>query len=168
MIGNLFLGEAGGARLLEANQGSHDDGVKVLARLETTPAGPGVGGEAIFTALYLGVTWTAEATIDVTPIISGANDDGTPFEVELEVQQVTLPANAVPLSMTRLLGLSVPLVVDGVERLRQAPRATWFRARLEALVHDEGDLIFEGIGVEMEVVRESLVAQALAPVPSGS
>lgn len=168
MIQALFLGEAGGARLLEADQGSHDDGEKFYGRLETVPAGPGVGGEAIFTALFLGIEYDAAATIDVTPIISGTDEDGTPFERELEVQQIVLTVPPARMSVQKQLGLSEPLLIGGVEVGRWAPRATWYRTRIVALQHTPGDVIFHGLGVEMETVRESIPTQAPAPVPSGS
>lgn len=168
MIASLFLGESGGGRLLQADQGSHDDGVPVYARLETVAAGPGVGGEAIFPALYLALTHDVDATIDITPILSGMNDDGTPFERELEVQQILVAATAERMTVQHQLGLSEPYLVDGEEMGRWAPRGNQFRARVVALVHSQGDLVFEGIGVEMEVVTESLPTLALAPVPAGS
>jgi hypothetical protein len=168
MIANLFLGESGGARLLEADQGSHDDGERVYARLETVAAGPGLGGEAIFTALFIGIENNADADVDVTPIITGANEDGTPFERELETQQITLHASAERTRVQYQLGVSDPLIIGGVEVGRFAARATWFRVRIVALVHSPGDLLFHGLGVEMEVVREAIPTQAPAPVPAGS
>ena len=168
MIANLFLGESGGARLLQADVGTHDDGEKVFARLETVPAGPGLGGEAIFTGLFLGVEYDAAATIDITPILSGMNDDGTPFERELETQQVVLVRPVSRMLVQYQLGLSDPLLVGGVEVGRWAPRGTWFRVRLVGLQHDQGDVNFLGLGVEMETVREAIPTQAPAPVPAGS
>jgi hypothetical protein len=163
MISGLFLGEGGGNRLLLADQGSHDDGVVVVARVENVPAGPGIGGEAIFPALFLTITGTGKATIDIVPIISGADELGEPFEYELESQQITTDASLERVSRPKVIGLSLPLVVNGVEVARFSPRGTWFRARITAVVHDDGDLILEGQGVEMEVVRESLFAPAINP-----
>jgi len=168
MITGLFLGEGGGARVLLADQGSHDDGEPVYARLETVAAGPGPGGEAIFPALHLGITSDVEATIDLTPIISGSNEDGTPFERELETQQILVAESSERRSVQYEFGLSEPLLIDGAEVGRWAPRASWFRVRIVALVHTQGDLIFEGIGVEVALVSGSVPTVALAPVPAGS
>lgn len=168
MFAALFLTDADSGRLLQADVGTHDDGVPVLARAETVPAGPGVGGEAIFTALYLAWTSNCAVTLDVTPIITGTNDDGTPFDRELETQELLIDATPEPMHVQREIGLSDPFVVDGVELGRFAPRATWFRTRIVALVHTEGDFILQGLGVEMEVVRESLIVPAPTLAPPGS
>jgi hypothetical protein len=162
----LFLTEAGGGRLLEADQGFEDDGVPVLARLETVPAGPGVGGEAIFTGLFLTVTGDAAGTVSVTPIISGQRPDGTPFDDELETQVIVCAAAAVRSSIPYHFGLTLPLIVGGAEVGRFAPRGTWFRTRVVLQQETAGDLIAEALGVEMEVVREAIPTSPPTPPSS--
>jgi len=166
MIANLFIGEDGGPRLFMADQGSHDAGEPVHFRLETVPAGPGLGNEAIFTELYLGATGDVSALVDVTPIISGTNDDGTPFETELETQSWEIALTADRMTAVKPFGLSLPLIVDDIERARFAPRGSWFRARITGIVHSGQDLIFEGQGVEMEVVRVSTPTPSPTPASS--
>lgn len=165
MQAGLFLGERGGARLLHGDDGATDDGGAITARGETVPAGPGVGGEAIFTALILGTTSTALATLAVTPIVSGTSPDGTSFETELETQQIYLQSSPQRMSAQHKLGLTAPVTLAGVEVGRTAPRGTWFRARIVATIQDDGELILEGLGVEMEVVREAV---PLATTPGAS
>jgi hypothetical protein len=164
VIAALFLGESGGPRLLQADQGTHDDGVIVIARVETDAAGPGAGGEAIFPALFLVLTSDAAATVEIIPILSGENEDGTPFERELERQEILIEATDERMSVPHQFGLSEPLIQGGVEMGRWAPRGAWFRIRVIAMLHGPGDLILEGLGVEMEVVRESVRVPAPTPV----
>lgn len=165
MIAQLFVGESGGARLLVADNGTHDGGEIVVARIETVPAGPGPGGEATFTALYIVITSDADGTVEIIPVISGEAEDGTPFEQELEKQEILVVSQGELRDSSHQIGLSVPYIVNNVEVARFAPRATWFRARIKAMLHGEGDMIFSGLGVEMEVVRESVRVPAPAPVP---
>jgi len=166
MLTGLFLGESGGARLLLADQGVDDDGKPMLARLETVPAGPGIGGEAIFPGLFLTITGDAGGTVEITPIISGQRADGTAFDTELETQVIEFPAAATRYSIPYHFGLSVPLIVGGAEVGRFAPRGTWFRTRVVIRQHTPGDLIAEGQAVEMTVVRESIPTSPPTPPSS--
>lgn len=154
-IPRLFLGELGGNRLLQADVGFQDAALAVPIRAETVPAAPaGVGGEAIFSALYLVFTATMVVTVDVTPIVDG---------VELETQQITLAGEVERETTHHELGLSIPLVHNLIERARFAPRGTWFSVRIDVPAIADGDLIIDGVGLEHEIVRESLAAQTVAP-----
>lgn len=163
-IPRLFLGELGGNRLLQADDGFQDAGLAIAVRLESellAPAGP--GGEAIFSALYLVFTATMAATIVVTPIVWSV-EDGEVVRTELETQSIVLASEPERRTTHHELGLSVPLLepVTLIERGRFAPRGTWFAIRLDVAALAAGDLILDGVSVEHEVVRESLQAQALA------
>lgn len=158
----LFLGELGGNRLLQADDGYQDGGNDIAIRAESVPWAPaGAGGEAIFTALFLAFTSTMAVTITVTPIVWVI--DGEDVTVtELASQDIVLAANAARVTSKHELGLSVPLMNGLVEVARFAPRGTWFAVRLEAAALAVGDLILDGASVEYEVVRESMQAQAPA------
>jgi hypothetical protein len=151
----LFLGQSGGNALLKADDGYQDAGNPIAVRLETAPVSPaGPGGEAIFTALFLTFTNTMAATVSVTPIV-----DGT----ELASQTITLPARTERTTTRHELGLSIPYTEGGQELLRTAPRGAWLQVRLSVAAIGPGDLIFDGVSVEYEVVRESLLAQPVTP-----
>jgi len=149
----LFLGEQGGNRLLRADDGYQDAGSAVPVRLETVPVAPaGPGGEAIFTALYVVLTATMAASVQVTPIVDG---------VELATQTITLSAQASRKTTHHELGLSVALLEGATEVARFAARGTWFQARISVSALAAGDLIVDGLALEHEVVRESIPAQAI-------
>lgn len=160
-IPRLFLGELGGNRLLQADDGFRDAGLAIAVRLESelqAPAGP--GGEAIFPALYLVFTATMAASIQVTPIVWSV-ENGEVVRTELETQSIVLAAEPERRTTHHELGLSIPLVHNLIEQGRFAPRGTWFAVRLDVAALAAGDLILDGVSVEYEVVRESLQAQAV-------
>jgi hypothetical protein len=151
----LFLGQSGGNALLKADDGYQDAGTPIAIRLETVPLAPaGPGGEAIFTALFLTFTATMAATVTVTPILDGTT---------LASQTISLQAASERTTTRHELGLSVPYVDGGQERLRTAPRGAWLQVRLTVTAIGPGDLVFDGVNVEYEVVRESLIAQTVVP-----
>lgn len=152
-IPRLFLGELGGNRLLEADDGFQDAGAAIPVVLESDPVAPaGPGGEAIFPVLYLVFTATMAVTVTVTPFVDG---------VALETQDIVLASQTARTRTHHELGLSVPHLESGVEVLRVAPRGTWFAVRLSTPSLAAGDLILDGVSLEHEVVRESLVAGSL-------
>lgn len=142
-----YLG-AGGT-LYRGNVGQTDAGAAVTSRTqtrETAPAGP--GGEAIAHNLYVAVTRSNAAALDlvVTPLVDGE---------ELEADTFTLEGVVSPVTEVLEVPLSVPHTNDdGDELLRTAPRGTWFAARLEA-AGPNGLLVLEGVALEQEIVRES-------------
>lgn len=131
-----------------------DDGViyEMLAR--SRPYAPaGAGGEAIFTMLYLVTThYDVSVSLFVTPYVDFA---------ALATQQIDLigAANPANKSTVHELALSVPYIVGGIERLRVAPRGTWFDVKVETKIAAgnpaSARVVIDGGEVETEIVRES-------------
>ncbi len=152
-VPRLFLGESGGNRLLKADDGFQDAGVNISIRAETVPVAPaGAGGEAIFTSVYLVLTATMAVTVQITPIVD---------EVPLETQDIVLSAQTERKRTHHEFGLSIPYIHNSVERARFAPRGTWFQVRIVVPAIAAGDLIIEGVALEYEIVRESILAEAV-------
>ena len=146
----LFLGSAAGGVLLEADQGTGDNAAAFNLLARTNRVAPaGVGGECIFTALYLAISHTEAATLRVTPILDG---------VALEPTDIALPLVAARTLTAHDVGISIPYTVAAVEAARFAARGTWLQVQVETLAAapgDFGDLIIESVEVEYEVVRET-------------
>jgi hypothetical protein len=130
----LFFGERMASRLVEAGAGFTDDSVlyQLLAKSDRgAPAGP--DGECVFVACYLTVICYAPVTLKVTPYI-----DGTAGPAQL-VTVAGPGASAGPFTeanrrvTTVEVGLSVPYLVAGVERLRTYPRGTWIAVLVESV-----------------------------------
>jgi len=151
----LFFGTRDAAHLLEAGVGFLDDGLiyNVLAKTDRVAPG-GTAGECVFTSLYLSIVHFSAVSCRVTPIIdgvaqaaqvfalSGTGVVGGPFlEVDRKVDKVEV-------------GLSVPLIVGGIERLRTYPRGTWVQALVETTFEVGGSsyIRFDEIDVEHEIV----------------
>lgn len=155
----LVLGKAGEPVILRVGEGYMDDDAayEMLAKSRgVAPAGP--GGECIFTLLYLTTLhYTEDVSVWITPII-----DGTALETQrLDLTGVT---DSTGERKTHEVGLSVPYLVGGVERLRFAPRGTWFEVQIETKYGDAetgapttaSKQIVESVELEYEVVRESM------------
>lgn len=149
----LFFGTRNLNAFLEANRGYLDRSVNYDLYAKTNRYAPaGAGGEAIFTSLYAVVTHTATMTLYITPIL-----DGT----ALETQQIALVQNAQAARQTRAfeLGLSVPVLVGGVEKGRVSPRGTWLQVLVETRFATNGQtpaqVLIDGLEMEYQVVRES-------------
>lgn len=142
-----------GGDLLEGDTGVTDDGAGITARIQTSevaPAGP--GGEAAFHNVYLALTRSnpLDATLTLTPIVDGVDQDA---------RNLTLAGVAGPLTEVLEVPLTQGFDVGGVEELRHALRGAFFSLRLEAGVPD-GALVFEGLELETEIVREGEAAVA--------
>jgi hypothetical protein len=151
----LFVGRGGTPSLLRVGVGYTDDSVEydLLARSRRV-APAGVGGEAIFTVLYVATLhFEDDASFYITPYVDG---------VALEVQRLDLVG--VPGSkgeaQSHEIGLSIPYISGGVERLRYAPRGTWFEVEVETRyvlsAAVAGRAVITSIEVEHEIVRESM------------
>ncbi|MFW6153082.1 MAG: hypothetical protein ACOC42_01845, partial [Halobacteriota archaeon] len=102
--------------------------------------------------LYLYVSrWNpSDVTLLVTPVVDG---------VELEQRSVVLEGVSQPKREVREVAIKQAHESGGSERLRYAPRGTWFTFKLSTSgALPDGGLIFEGVSLEYEVVRESKVA----------
>ncbi len=156
MAPRLFFGQGGGNNLYRSDDTAADDAGAGFDMLATTNrvAPAGAGGEAIFTVLWLALTYTMAVTVRVTPYVDG---------VALDSQQIALAAQAERTTKRWKVGLSVPLF-DALlnEVARFAPRGVWFQAKVESTGGlATGDLIVEGVEIEHEVVRASQKAEAL-------
>jgi hypothetical protein len=164
----LLFGQGGGNAIYRADATASDDaGVAFDIRARSDRLYPaGLGGEALFTVLWLTVTTAITPavpanTVDliVTPYLDG---------VALEAQTFTItgPTAGAQTRLTRKyeFGLSVPyLDVYLTEQFRVGARGACFEVQVETdggLM--PGELIALGVDVEYEVVRESVAAEALA------
>jgi hypothetical protein len=134
-----------------------DDGeVYEMAARDRPFAPAGQGGEAIFTALWITTTsYDDPITLFITPIVDF---------VPLETQQLDLvgAVNAENRTEVHELALSVPYVVGGIERMRNAPRGCYIDVRVETnfggIAQAASRFSIDGIEVEVEIVRDSRVA----------
>lgn len=155
----IFVGKASEPALLQVGDSYLDDGVKyeLIARTRRV-ALAGAGGEAIYTSLYMATThYDQNVSLWVTPFVDG---------VALAAQRIDLigvPGSKGE-SKTHELGLSEPYLVAAVEQLRTAPRGTWFEVQVETRYQSAAltpaKQVVDGIEVEHEIVRESMVAVA--------
>lgn len=149
--------------VLRVGQTFLDDGVcyELLARTRRT-APAGAGGECIFTNLYVATThFGSDVTLYLTAIVDG---------VRMQTQALVLLAadgSVEGETTVHELSLMEPYMVATVERLRHAPRGTWFEVEIAVRCGEEvvpAALIADEIEVEFEIVRESMQAvQAAAP-----
>lgn len=126
-----------------------ENGLPVIAPIRPREIAPaGFMGEVILKNLYLSITTSTHAVIDVTPIIDGRR---------LETQQitVTVPEVGKKVSVVREVPLSEAFVANGIEYARVNPRGTWFT--FEALAQDTfgGQLSINGAKLDWDPVRES-------------
>jgi len=149
----LFFGTRGSTGLLEVDRGYKDRGIIYDLYAKTNRYAPaGAGGECIFPSLYAVVTFTETMLLYLTSLVDG---------VALETLIIPLvSAGSARQTRSFELGLSVPLMVGGVEKGRQAPRGTWYQClvetRFDAVANLPNQLIIEGLEVEYEVVRETI------------
>ncbi len=149
----LFFGTRNANAMLEVDRSFLDRAAKYDLYAKTNRYAPaGAGGECIFTSLYAVFTFTASMVLYLTPILDGAN---------LETITVTLTQNPTATKQSKAfeLGLSVPLLVAGVERGRVSPRGTWLQVLAETRHVINGttgtQVVIDGIEVEYEIVREA-------------
>jgi hypothetical protein len=154
---HLFFGTGGTNDLLEVSPDAYDDdGLPFDILCASVPNAPaGIGGEAIFTAVWLAVQHTMGLTLRFRFFVD---------EVELDHQDVTLVAQTSPVTEILEFGLSQAILgPTGAEAVRQAPRGTIFVVQVESVDGLwDGTLLIAGRELEVEVVRESRQAQAIA------
>ncbi len=167
-IPNLFLGRGDtAAHLMQWNVGNDDNGnpggdaIDLLARSVRFAPG-GVGGEAIFTTIWVALTYDMDSvSVRFTPILDGIAQDGTGGTVDLR-QTVALTGTPGTRVTERFeFGMSLPYD-DGSSSnaIRTALRGTWFQLLVDTVGGlGDGDLIIEQPEIEFEVVRESEQAQ---------
>lgn len=148
----LYLGERAGGGIFETEQGSQDDGSNFTHLVESAPVAPrGVGGECVFTNLYIQLTRrnTSAVTLLVTPIVD---------EVAQEQRTLTLAGVSADTRLRESIEVSLfqKFTLDSLERETYVPRGTWFQVQLEIVDSDAPDLVtLDGVELEVEPVRES-------------
>lgn len=157
----VFLGQGNapaGAAILQVGTGVTDRGVAYELFAETARVAPGgTGGEAIFTRLYVALTWSVGVTVRVTPIVDGVAEPACTVDLVLPT-----PSDGRRQTDVKEIGLVRHLLGrDGVTPVvAVALRGTWFAVRLETVgAIAAGDLIGEGVDVEAEVVSTSRTAE---------
>lgn len=152
---SLYLGSAsGGAVLYRMGEGRVDGSVPVSGVARPRSLAPaGIGGECMFTNLYVSITHAAGGVVRVTAVVD--------HEEAEESTDIVLEATGSRSQTTvREIALSYPYRVGGVERSRHAPRGTWISAKVETVGPvTDGELEIDGIEVEYEVVREGRKAE---------
>ncbi len=143
-----------------ANGGAGDILYPLAKTVRLAPAG--VGGEAIFTRLWLALTYDMDAvTLRFTPVLDGVEMDGTGGAPDLR-QTLTLAGTPGTRVTERWeFTLYIPYD-DGVDAdaVRLALRGCWFQLLIDTTTTlGTGDLIIEQPEIEFEVVRESVAAE---------
>lgn len=159
----FFGGRDTVANVLQTNTGFVDNAVAYVPQLRTNPVAPaGTSGECIFVTAYVTLTHSMATDIRITPIVDFVPLDGTGGQPD-ERLIFSLPDLTATGRLTERfeMGLSLPFPLTGTERFRNALRGAWFQLLFEAINGlAAGDLIFEQVELEYEVVRESVVAEA--------
>lgn len=119
------------------------------------PAGP--GGECAFHLLYVTTRhFEEDVSLFITTFIDGV--------ALAEVKRINLVGVALSKGEQAVheIGLSVPHMVAGIERLRYAPRGTWISVQVETRITlgdgTAAQQCVDGIDCEYEVVQETKVA----------
>jgi hypothetical protein len=149
------------ASVLEANVGFQDNTVDYIPLAKSNAVAPaGASGDCEFRNVYITITHSMEVEIRLTPIVDFVPLDGTAGQPD-ERLVFSLPALGQRFTERFEMGLSKPFPLSGPARFRNALRGSWFQLQAEALIPlAAGDLIFEQVELEFEVLRESLVAEA--------
>lgn len=163
----LFIGRGGGEpALLRYGVGYLDDGESYeMLALSRPVAIAGPGGECMYTLLYLTTKhYDDDVSIWITPVIDG---------VAQPTQRIDL--TGVPGTQgeqkTHEVSLAISYMVGGTERLRYAPRGTWFSVQVETkyalgeagAAANPAKQIVESVEVEYEVLRETLQPAGVTP-----
>lgn len=159
----FFGGRDTVANVLQTNSGFQDNLVDYVPSLLTNPVAPaGASGECVFLTAYITLTHSMACEVRITPVVDFVPLDGTGGQPDERLVITLADLTAAGRLTERFeMGLSLPFPLVGTERFRNALRGAWFQVLMEAINGlAAGDLIFEQVGLEFEVVRESLVAEA--------
>lgn len=145
---STFLGA--GDDILHVFGGADDVAAPFEALLKPSALAPfGWGGEFLARALFLTLTYDMSARVRITPIVNGQRRDGQAIDIQL-LPQTELHTERFEIP------LWTPYVRDGVERITVGIRATFLTFEIKTIGYLScGQLIFEGIDVEVEELRES-------------
>jgi hypothetical protein len=151
MIPRAFAGSATDGGIYELDVGHMDHESVITVRAETNALAPGgSSADHSFDWLRVSLTHTMPVSVTVTPVV-----DGLPLTVAAFT--VNLPAETKRKSKVFERPIRVPHMRDGVATRTYSPRGTWLSVRLEATVTSPGDLIFDGVDVEYEVLTPTKV-----------
>ncbi|MCL7965374.1 MAG: hypothetical protein M8858_08150 [marine benthic group bacterium] len=143
-----------------SNGGAGDTIVGLAKSVRWAPAG--VGGEAIFTRMWIALTYDMDAvTLRFTPILDGVPQDGTGGTPDLRQSLALTGSVGTRVTERYEFTLYYPYD-DGVDSdaLRVALRGCWFQLLVETTTTlGDGTLIIEQPEIEYEIVRESLEAE---------
>ncbi len=156
----FFGGRDTESNVMQVSDGFQDNLVNYFPLAKSNPVAPaGASGECIFKNVYITITHTMLSTVRLTPIVDFVPLDGTGGQPD-ERLNISLPALGARLTERFEMGLSLPFPLTGAERFRNALRGAWFQLQAEAITAlAAGDLIFDQIELEYDIVRESVVAE---------
>lgn len=144
----LFL--CSGNALLEANRGFADRGVPFELRARSRAALPGgIGGDCIFHAVHIAITFDSAFKLNVTPVI-----DGVPlWDETAQISHDVAPER--PFTLWYEVGLSVPVMHNGVELTRVGMIGTTFALDLWMPCEfvRTGEIFVEAAEIEFDVLN---------------
>lgn len=140
MIPVAFAAERGN-RIVRLDAGHEDAGSDIDFMVETAAVAPaGVSGSCAFDRVRLVVTWSAEVTLTITPVLDG---------VELDESHV-LALDAGSERQTKVYELVLRRVSS--RGSTYDVRGTWLALRIEGTVASDGDVIVEPAVLEFDVL----------------
>lgn len=143
MIPHAFAAEANGGRILRLDAGHEDAGAPVAFRATSAAVAPaGVEGDCLFDRLRLVVTWSADATLTVTPLL-----DGRPVHEAMHMIVLERAGAGVQSSQAYELVFRRSSASGRVYGLR----GTWFALRIEGTQDSEGEVFIEPSSLTYEV-----------------
>lgn len=141
MIPVAFAAEAGN-RIVQLDTGYQDAGEAVPILLESAAVAPGgITGDCAFDRVRLTLTWSAAATLTVTPILDGV-------ALAASAHTLTLAASAARQSEVFELVFRRAATSGSTYALR----GTWLAVRIEGERSTAGDLIVDPAVLEYEVL----------------
>jgi hypothetical protein len=149
----LYFGTAGA--ILRADTGAADRGVPITALLRPADAAPGgIGGDALYSTLYLTVGHMLATTLVLTPIANGERQAAI---------TLALPSVDAPTVETYEITLGVARVQGGLERSRQGLRATTFTVEVAVPAYAYPHIEIHSIEAGGVVLRERFPAVSFSP-----
>ena len=145
----LVMGGAGSLLAMDAEGVYTDDGTEYELVARTNRIAPnGIGGECIFTTVFVAVTFRAPFSIRVTPVLDGIPD----YTQSAEISNAQTLAER----QTHLfeIGFSQEYTDSGGRKRRRFYRGTWWQVEFGMPCPPEmqDEFIIEGVDVEFEGV----------------
>ena len=165
----VFFGQAAGNGLFLGFDSNADDGVSYDLFAQSAPVQPGgPGGECIFAALYLAMTWDTVITLRVTPIVDEVVYDGTNGNPDYRLSFTLDPADypgGVQHYQSVLVPLTQPLLDpnSGAELGRFFLRGTSFACIIESV---GGLAASGGVTLDYVMLEHEVVSDTKDPVPA--